>query len=151
MDTYGRGVTEDRERGFSLTKKAYGLGHVQACDVLGSNVIHGHGCDKDVSEAIKIWEKNCKEREYPQSCFRLGSLYLAHFKNHGMGRDPERAKEAMEQGCRMGHPTACHTLATMYNLGDGVARDEEMYEKYSKMTNMLARQAQVRIQASSGR
>ena len=62
----------------------------------------------------------------------------------------------MKAGCDLGHPTSCHTLATMYKKGErsrisSVDRDEALFLKYKELTEKLVGQAKMRFNASSGR
>ena len=92
-------------------------------------------------------------RQYPPSCFRLGSFFLRHYKRHeGYEKDAKKAEAHMKAGCDLGHPTSCHTLAAMYKNGDGaVKRDEALFLKYKELTEKLVGQAKMRFNASSGR
>ena len=47
----------------------------------------------------------------------------------------------MKKGCTLGHPTACHTVAFMYNKGcAGVPKDRKEFERYKATTEKLIKE-----------
>ena len=127
-----------KECAYHFFDQACKHGNSQACGQFAAMKIKGAGCEKDVSGALGLLEKACKEND-AHSCVTLAATLLKE-KVDGVERDPKRAFKAVQHGCDLGHPNACQILAVMYKKGDGVDADPDLHEKYKKRTQEIIKQ-----------
>jgi TPR repeat protein len=52
------------------------------------------------------------------------------FKEYAAFTKKQKAANYFRLSCELTNYRSCHNLATMYKLGDGVAKDMEMYQHY---------------------
>ena len=60
---------------------------------------------EDRERAAKLYERNCREKGYPASCFNLGKLHLA---GKGVKQDDQTAERLFTKACKGGHLSACY-------------------------------------------
>ena len=60
---------------------------------------------EDRERASKLYERNCREKGYPASCFNLGKLHLA---GKGVQQDDQAAERLFTKACKGGHLSACY-------------------------------------------
>ena len=72
---FGRGTPENPSKGFPLVKRAVSLGEFDALDMLGDCYYRGLGVAKDVSEAIKCYEKGTDKSRGEWCRLGLGTIY----------------------------------------------------------------------------
>lgn len=60
---------------------------------------------EDRERAAKLYERNCREKGYPASCFNLGKLHLA---GKGVKQDDHAAERLFTKACKGGHLSACY-------------------------------------------
>jgi len=99
--------------------------------------------DENVKRGLAIYENMCFEEKDPNSCSRLGLLYI-NGEKFNIPRQPEKALRAAKRGCLDGYdPKSCHILSVMHKQGDGVPKDSKKAEAYKKMTmDILNQRAQ---------
>lgn len=134
---------DNKERAYFFLDKACKHGNSQSCGMFASMKLKGIGCQKDVPGAINFLEKACDAND-PGACLKLGTVFLKP-ETYGVKRDPARSFKAMDKGCSLGHPNCCQVLAVMYKKGDGVPQNNEMFEKYKKLTEDIIKQTGERM------
>ncbi|RHY28994.1 hypothetical protein DYB32_005545 [Aphanomyces invadans] len=139
-----------------LLQKACNGGHIHGCHHLGLMHLNAMGgdlvmrlgvmlssvycCKQDVPKGIAALDKACEAGE-GGSCFRLGSMYLTKQSKYSLPRDVVKAKAYLEASCDANYAPACHNLAVLYKNGDDrVAKDSELFKKFSAKTKTLSEQ-----------
>uniref|UniRef100_A0A7S2RMJ2 Uncharacterized protein n=1 Tax=Mucochytrium quahogii TaxID=96639 RepID=A0A7S2RMJ2_9STRA len=141
---YGRGdVTKDKElassKSFNYANMACTGKNAQACAHVGQLKLFGHGCEKNVDEAIENFDFACDSND-SVACYRLGRLYLDGHKKHGVPRDPKKCLDHMTKSCHLGNPNGCQVVAVMYKKGDGIPQDDKKFEFYKTRTKDIVKQ-----------
>ena len=89
----------------------------------------GSGLPRDVKLALPWYGKAAAHR-YAEAQSRLGVYYLVNNKH-------SEALHWFEQAAAQGHARAAHSLASMYDLGQGMARDgakaTELYKRAAEL------------------
>ncbi|ETV94785.1 hypothetical protein H310_11740 [Aphanomyces invadans] len=136
----GKGVEMDDAMAKAALEKACNGGHIHGCHHLGLMYLNAMGGDLDVPKGIAALDKACEAGE-GGSCFRLGSMYLTKQSKYSLRRDVVKAKAYLEASCDANYAPACHNLAVLYKNGDDrVAKDSELFKKFSAKTKTLSEQ-----------
>ena len=70
---------------------------------------------EDRERAGKMYERNCREKGYPASCFNLAKLHLA---GKGVKQDDQAAERLFTKACKGGHLSACYHQGLLSFLTD---------------------------------
>ena len=70
---------------------------------------------EDRERAAKLYERNCREKGYPASCFNLAKLHLA---GKGVKQDDASAERLFTKACNGGHLSACYHQGLLSYLSD---------------------------------
>eukprot|EP01038_Epipyxis_sp_PR26KG_P008969 gene8969-12098_t len=144
----GRGVTQSDDKAEHLFEKSCQGTHQQGCYHKALlQYMHDGVTDDDDSvvdnttksklEAMKIFEKNCKDGDI-ESCYFAASHYIS--PSHKV-REPLKAIDFLKFSCSANHAPSCFNLAVLYKNGDiGVPADAEQHEKFKSLTNNLIHQ-----------
>ncbi len=105
-------------------------GHVEACYYVGLYYQNGKGVEKNLTEAIKWYEKAAIKNDR-DALYHL-ALILIKFEE----KDWQTIHELLKRAADQDHPNAAYNLAVMYQKGDGVETNAEQtiywYEKAAK-------------------
>ncbi|MCA9670413.1 MAG: SEL1-like repeat protein [Myxococcales bacterium] len=102
-------------------KKACEAGDAEACSSLGYLVAIGRGGKPDRDKARSLYKRACKAGS-DAGCTRLGGLEYAD-------REYASALPRFSKACKNGYQGACAWLATLYQQGQGVAKDQKKAAK----------------------
>ena len=140
----GRGVDQSDKQAEELYAKACKGGHLISCDhhatllyslalqPVETSDLEGTP-EEHMTKAVKIYDEACAAGE-TDSCHALGFHYMSPGKN----RSPLKALKYLETACDINHAPSCSLLANIYQNGDdGVPKDEEKWEQYSKRRDSL--------------
>ena len=138
-----------------------GAACVQAAQLLMRQPRARADLDAARATALGYYKRACDGND-AHGCFGAGAHYLRVVQNQqngggnsgggnsGGGGDDGRVAAAnagrwalrfFKKGCTLGHPTACHSAAVMFNKGaPGVPADPAQFEKYANLTRTIVQQ-----------
>ena len=70
---------------------------------------------EDRARSAKLYERNCREKGYPASCFNLGKLHLA---GKGVTQDDATAEKLFAKACKGGHLSGCYHQGLLMYLAE---------------------------------
>ncbi len=106
----GGGTNDELQKGYEYLKKAYELGNVAACNVIGNMYYEGiYPLEKNLDAAIKCFQE-AAANDY---AFALNNLGKICEKNG----DYEKAFEYYEKSAQLGESWACNKVGEYYRLG----------------------------------
>ena len=70
---------------------------------------------EDRARSAKLYERNCREKGYPASCFNLGKLHLA---GKGVPQDDATAEKLFAKACKGGHLSGCYHQGLLMYLAE---------------------------------
>mmetsp|Transcript_4649 Transcript_4649/g.5867 ORF Transcript_4649/g.5867 Transcript_4649/m.5867 type:complete len:238 (-) Transcript_4649:689-1402(-) len=144
LDPKANKLEDDKARALYFHEKACKNGNSQACTVFATLKLHGIGCKPDFKSSAALLENSCGEND-AGACLKIGSIYLQPKKEYGIERDPAKAFKFIKSGCDLGHPNCCQILAVMYRKGDGVEKNEKLFEKYKALTMRIVKETGERM------
>jgi uncharacterized protein len=107
---------EDPEVGIPLIAKACAGNHAQACVTLATYYRIGRGVEKDLQQALFLYEKSCEMNPQHGSavaCGRLGDIYS---KGEETEQNLARASQKYREGCNIGGQPNCVSFAELNRL-----------------------------------
>jgi TPR repeat protein len=125
---------------FERAKREARNGSPESQFALGLHYEEGRGVDRDLEEALRLYEKAASQG-YRDAQFRMSSI---------LAEDPERANQAnffpwARREADLGAPDAQYALGLRYDDGRGVRRDKELavlwYRKAADQGHIEAQQA----------
>ncbi|XP_066994110.2 cytochrome c oxidase assembly factor 7 homolog [Anabrus simplex] len=145
----GKGLNKsDTEEAFKYYEKACSLGDPDACLNGGLISINsGPHCRKvkDYTAGMAMLDKCC-EKNKAYCCFYLSGMYISGVEQVQIKQDMEKAYQYALKGCELGDMHACANVSQMYRKGEGVAKNEELAEKYKKKAHEIQENHRLKAQ-----
>ncbi|KAK9884328.1 hypothetical protein WA026_005278 [Henosepilachna vigintioctopunctata] len=141
----GKGVRKsDQKVAFDYFEKGCELGNETACLHQGLLYI----CEneekrivRDVRKGMSLLEKSCYAKN-ANACYYLSGMYISGVKKkqidknltdldgYEIEKDMKKAFTFASEGCNLGNIYSCANLSQMYRKGEGVAKNQELADKY---------------------
>lgn len=122
MNLLGIGVPKNAEEVRKWYAKAADVGYAPAASMLGVAYLTGFGGRKDVAQA-RARLQEAGEEGYVPALYELGRLYYSG--DDGLPQDYKMAGAYFSAAAKAGHVEATYAAARMYDLGYGVAPDQQ--------------------------
>ena len=125
---YGRGCSQDIERGITLMKELALTRSKKAHYILGEMYLYGEHIEKDYAKALKLLSYS-SERGHKNSQRYVGDIY---YYGYGVKRDLEKARYWYLKSAESGNNVACSQLGDIFFYGEGVEKDIDKAFYYHK-------------------
>ena len=112
----GKGVEENKEKGFELYGKLAQNGYVPGMTRYGRCFYYGWGCQKDYKQAF-YWLNKASELGDADAWLTLGHSYIL---GDGVEKDFEKAAEFYQKSADAGNAEAMNNIGICYLNGEGV-------------------------------
>jgi hypothetical protein len=112
------GAKPDQAQAFSFFLKACNGGQPAGCVNLAYHYFGGIGVAQDVPRAVQVYQRSCDLGAAP-GCMELGVIFR---DGQGVPPNPGHATQLFQRACDLS-AAACASIASMYELGVGVAKD----------------------------
>jgi len=110
------------------------FGHADAQYLLGLHLYHGHGCKRDIPEAIKQWEA-ASAQDHVKAAYELGMYY----RKGGSKKDLKKSLRYLRDAAEKNHLDAMYWCGVALEHGEG---DKVILQEAYFWYNKAARQAQ---------
>ncbi|KAL3270592.1 hypothetical protein HHI36_021129 [Cryptolaemus montrouzieri] len=144
----GKGVRNaDQKTAIDYFDKGCELGNASSCLHQGLLCI----CEnedkrivRNVQKGMSLLEKSCMGGN-ANACYYISGMYISGVKKHQVeetlpnletyevAKDMEKAFKFALQGCDLGNVYSCANLSQMYRKGEGVAKNQELADKYKAL------------------
>ena len=120
---YGRGVSENIQKGIKLIRFALDKSNPKAYNAMGILYELGIGVSKDIKKGLSLQKKSA-ELGYVAAQYNLGRTYL--FGQKGIVKSESLAFMWFEKAASQGFGEALYELANAYMKGIGVAKNVDL-------------------------
>ena len=129
-----QGVKVDAAQAFTFFLKACNGGHATGCGNLANQYYNGLGVTEDRARAVQFYQRACDLGSVP-GCVDLGVIYR---DAKGVKvKNPTYAAQLFQRACDLS-AAACASIASMYELGMGVAKDAALAKMlYQRSCNAI--------------
>ena len=147
MYNFAKGVPKDYKRAFELYSKSAEKGNASAQYNLAVMYSQGQYVEKDENKAVSLIKLSAANGN-SNAQLVLGKYHYTGWYGNGYSveQSKQKAAELYEKSAEQGNLEAQESVATMYLIGDGIAKDTVKASKYySKAAEQGSAEAQVTL------